>query len=182
MRAARFLFNRTIVAALAASACARMSAYAQVDLYSLEAAYIYNFTEFTEWPAARDATGTGANALTVCVNPHTPLGTTLAKLDGRTVSGKAWSVEPIPEGAAIGACNVLIVDDAASSAASKASPTHDLPILVVRAADADAGDARSVVALFREGERLRFDIDNTEAARRHLGLSSKLLRLARNVT
>ncbi|WP_220274704.1 YfiR family protein [Trinickia dinghuensis] len=163
---------------LAASACARMSAHAQVDLYSLEAAYIFNFTQFTEWPAA-PAAGT---VLTVCVNPRTPLGAMLAKLDGRAVAGKTWSVKPMSEGTAVTACDVLIVDDATSNAATKASPTSDLPILVVRTADADASDGHYVVTLFREGDRLRFDIDNTEAVRRHLGLSSKLLRLARNVT
>ena len=176
MRTARFVLNRTMRLALAASACAGMSAHGQVDLYALEAAYIYNFTEFTEWPA----TTAGAAALTVCVDPHTPLGSTLAKLDGRSVSGKTWNVKPMPEGASITACNVLIVDDA--NAATKSMPARDLPILVVRTADAGATDARSVVTLFRDGDRLRFDIDNTEAVHRHLGLSSKLLRLARNVT
>lgn len=155
-----------------------MHAHAQVDLYSLEAAYIYNFTEFTEWPAAPG----GSTALTVCVGAHSPLGATLAKLDGRAVSGKTWSVKPIPDGAALASCNVLIVDDAASNAITKAAPGRDLPLLVVRTADVDAAEGRYVVMLFREGDRLRFDIDNTEAVHRRLGLSSKLLRLARNVT
>ncbi|MGN6652572.1 YfiR family protein [Trinickia sp.] len=178
MRAARPVFHRMTVCLLAAVAGAQMCANAQVDLYSLEAAYIYNFTEFTEWPAAP----AGGAALTVCVSGHSPLGATLAKLDGRPVSGRAWSVKPIPEGPALTACNVLIVDDAASNAITKAAPGRDLPMLVVRMPDADAGDGRYVVTLFREGDRLRFDIDNTEAVHRHLGLSSKLLRLARNVT
>jgi hypothetical protein len=155
-----------------------MPARAQVDLYSLEAAYIYNFTEFTEWPAAR----TGGGALAVCVNPHTELGAALGKLDGRSVSGRTWRAQPIPDSAAIGACNVLIVEDAASNTAIKSPSAHDVPILVIRAADAEAGDGSYIVTLVRDGDRLRFDIDNKEAARRHLGLSSKLLRLARTVT
>lgn len=178
MQAARSVLSRTVALVLAALACAQASAYAQVDLYSLEAAYIYNFTEFTEWPA-----GHGENtALNVCVNPHTALGATLAKLSGRAVSGKTWSVKPIPDGAAIAACNVLIVEDASAAAAAKAAAARDLPILIVRPAEVDSVDGRNVVTLYRDGDRLRFDIDNTEAARRHLALSSKLLRLARNVT
>jgi hypothetical protein len=157
-----------------------MPAHAQVDLSSLEAAYIYNFTEFTEWPAARAEADPAS--LIVCANPHTPLGASLAKLDGRKVAGKPWSTKPIPEGTAIATCNVLIVDDANADAATKAANALDAPILIVRTADAAAGNGRSIVTLFREGERLRFDIDNSEAVRRHLGLSSKLLRLARNVT
>lgn len=176
MRAARPVLRRIALYSLAAFACTRMCAHAQVDLYSLEAAYIYNFTEFTEWPA----TPAGGAALTVCVSAHSPMGATLAKLDGRAVAGRTWSVKPIADNAALPACNVLIVDDPASNALAKAAPA--LPILVVRTADSDGGDSRCIIALIREGDRLRFDIDNTEAVRRRLGLSSKLLRLARNVT
>jgi hypothetical protein len=176
MQAARSPLSRTVLFALSVCACLQMPAHAQVDLYSLEAAYIYNFTEFTEWPGAQ----TGG-ALTVCAEPRTELGVALGKLSGRAVAGKTWSVKPIPEGGAIGACNVLIVDSAVSSAAAKSASAHDAPMLVVHATDADAGDTPYVVMLTRDGDRLRFDIDNKEAARRHLGLSSKLLRLARNV-
>jgi hypothetical protein len=180
MRAARSALSRIVLSALAALAacvCLRMPAHAQVDLYSLEAAYIYNFTEFTDWPGAHAS----ASILTVCVEPRTELGAALGKLDGRAVSGKTWSVKPIPDSAAVGACNVLIVDGAASSAAAKSPSARDAPMLIVRAADADAGDTPCIVMLTRDGDRLRFDIDNKEAARRRLGLSSKLLRLARNV-
>ena len=179
MPAASPLFRRIVVfPLLAAAVCARMTAHAQVDLYSLEAAYIYNFTEFTQWPVepAADA------ALTVCVSGHSPLGAAVTKLDGRTVSGRVWSVKPMPDTPALAVCNVLIVDDPASSAAARTASARDLPMLVVRTTDAEAGDGHYVVTLFREGDRLRFDIDNTEAVHRHLALSSKLLRLARNVT
>ncbi|MGN6314945.1 YfiR family protein [Trinickia sp.] len=179
MRAARPSFVRPCIVLVAVAAFTRLwtPVHAQVDLYSLEAAYIYNFTEFTEWPPAR-----AGSALVVCVNPHTALGATLAKLEGRLVSGKAWSVKPIPDGAAIAGCSVLIVDDAASSAAARAASGRDVPMLVVRAAESDASDGAYVVTLVRDGDRLRFDIDNKEAVRRHLALSSKLLRLARNVS
>lgn len=160
-----------------ATACVWTLAHAQVDLYSLEAAYVFNFTEFTQWPPAH-----ASGPLAVCVNPRTELGAAITKLDGRTVSGRTWHVQPVPDGAAIAACNVLIVEDAASSAASKSASARDVPILVIRAAEADVGDGPSIVTLVRDGERLRFDIDNREAARRRLALSSKLLRLARNVT
>lgn len=179
MRASRSAFGHitVVLVAVAASACPWTPTRAQVDLYSLEAAYIYNFTEFTEWPPAQ-AGGT----LVVCVNPRTALGATLAKLGGRVVSGKTWNVKPIPEGTGIAGCNVFIVEDAASSAATRAANAREAPMLIVRAAESETNDGPYVVTLVREGDRLRFDIDNKEAVRRHLGLSSKLLRLARNVS
>lgn len=63
-----------------------------------------------------------------------------------------------------------------------AAITPDAPILIVRAAEAGESEGPWVVTLVREGDKLRFDIDNKEALRRHLSLSSKLLRLARNVS
>ena len=172
------MLSRCALFVLAASACAQIIAHAQVDMYSLEAAYIYNFTEFTQWPS----THADGASLNVCINPRSPLGATLAKLSGRAVSGKTWAVKPIPDSATIATCNVLIVEDASAGNVAKSASARDLPILIVRPADVDVGDARNVVTLFRDGDRLRFDIDNTEAARRHLVVSSKLLRLARNVT
>jgi hypothetical protein len=43
------------------------------------------------------------------------------------------------------------------------------------------GDQIPVIRLFTDDGHLRFDIDNQQALRRHLLLSSKLLRLARSV-
>lgn len=179
MRAPRSTFCRltVILIAVAASAGLWLTANAQVDLDSLEAAYIYNFTQFTEWPATY-----GGGTLAVCVNPHSELGVMLAKLEGRVVSGKTWSVKPIPADPGSEGCSVLIVDDSAAGTAMHAAITPDAPILIVRAAEAGESEGPWVVTLVREGDKLRFDIDNKEALRRHLSLSSKLLRLARNVS
>jgi hypothetical protein len=87
----------------------------------------------------------------------------------------------LSEGSTAAGCDVLIVDGSpATSTAIKSALGTDSPLLIVRTPDAPEGPC--VVLLVRQGDQLRFDIDNSEAARRHLGLSSKLLRLARNVT
>ena len=152
-------------------------ARAQVDLSSLEAAYIFNFAQFTEWPAAAIR---GPN-LVLCVNPRAEIGAALAKLDGRPVGKRTLAVRALPDTTSVAACGMLVVDDSSSAAAAlKTAQATDLPLLIVRTAD--GGEGPSVIALFRDGDRLRFDIDNKEATRRHLGLSSKLLRLARNVS
>lgn len=151
--------------------------YAQVDLSSLEAAYIFNFAQFTEWPAA----AVRGPSLVLCVNPRAEIGAALAKLDGRPVGKRTLAVHALPDTAGIAGCGLLVVDDSSSAAAAlKAAQATDLPLLIVRTAD--GGDGPCVIALVRDGDRLRFDIDNKEATRRHLGLSSKLLRLARNVS
>lgn len=155
----------------------RGTAHAQADLFSLEAAYIFNLAEFTDWPAAQ----AHGSSLTVCANPRSDLGIALSKLDGRHVAGKAWSARPLPESADIAACNVLVLDDSVPAAVTKEALASDLPLLIICAADSAAGPCVVRLVRDRDRDRLGFDIDNSEAARRHLGLSSKLLRLARKV-
>lgn len=117
----------------------------------------------------------------LCVNPRAEIGAALAKLDGRPVGKRTLAVHALPDTTSVAACGMLVVDDSSSAAtALKTAQATDLPLLIVRTAD--GGEGPSVIALFRDGDRLRFDIDNKEATRRHLGLSSKLLRLARNVS
>jgi hypothetical protein len=47
--------------------------------------------------------------------------------------------------------------------------------------DTEDTDDSAVIRLFMDENHLRFDVENQQALRRHLSLSSKLLRLARNV-
>jgi hypothetical protein len=56
----------------------------------------------------------------------------------------------------------------------------DDAVLVIAGAGATA-PGEAVIKLIAEDEHLRFDISNTEALRRKLVLSSKLLRLARRL-
>jgi len=150
--------------------------YAQVDLFSLEAAYIFNFTAFTEWPSTRAA----STSLMICAGKG-EIGAALAKLEGRPVATRTWHLRTLSDGANPAGCDVLVIDGSlAVSSVIKSALSADSPLLVVRTPDAPEGPG--VVLLVRQGDQLRFDIDNSEAARRHLGLSSKLLRLARNVT
>lgn len=164
------------VLALAVGMTLRVPARAQADLFSLEAAFIFNFTAFTDWPAQRGRMST----LVVCAHPHGGLNLALSKLEGRATTSRTWHIQPLVDNADLSACDVLIVDgNTADASAVKSALASDRPLLVVRTADAPEGPY--VILLVREGDRLRFDVDNREVARRHLGLSSKLLRLARKV-
>lgn len=165
------------VIVLAIAVCLRANVHAQVDVFSLEAAYIFNFTAFTEWPTTHSA----STSLMVCAGSKGEIGAALAKLEGRQVATRTWHLRALSDGANPAGCDVLVIDGSlAVSSGIKAALSADSPLLVVRTPDAPEGP--SVVLLIRQGDQLRFDIDNSEAARRHLGLSSKLLRLARNVT
>lgn len=168
MHACRVQWLAIVVALVAQGADAR----AQVDADTLKAAFIYNFAVYTTWPApARDA-----HAITLCVARDSDLAPALRELAGKSVQRRSLVVNEIDAGARrADECDILIV---APTGPETTSPERGL--LTVCDCDDQPGAAGSTIALVREGDRLRFDVDRRLAAAAGLSLSSKLLRLARN--
>lgn len=175
---------------------AALPCQAEVRDVELKAAYIYNFAQFTVWPGERTR-----SPLAVCADHAGVLWDALRAYNGRLVGGRAWQVV---DGAAhprgLG-CAILVVGRAAAvQAATPATRQLDIQagsqvglqgdtqaetqpgsgVLVVRDG-AGPGAAPAAVTLVDDDEQLRFDIDTRQIARAGLRMSSKLLRLARNV-
>ncbi len=167
-----------VLAVLLTAALVQAGAFAKPDLASIEAEYVSDFIAFTDWPPARP----NRRHLVVCVRPQSDLAGALADLEGQFIAMRVCHLRYVAERSDdVAGCDVLVVDGNGTGP-SRASPTtaSDLPLLIIRTADAPEGPY--VIRLVREDGRLRFDIDNGEALRRHLRLSSKLLRLARKVS
>jgi YfiR/HmsC-like len=156
-------------------ALAAAPAPAAVPEYQLKAAFLYNFATFTDWPP------TAAAQMTVCVLGRDPFGAALDTLNGKTVQGTALSTRRIATAEEARDCRVLFigaesgVDLAATLAALKGQP-----ILTI-AEDKDAMRRGAMIGLISDGERIAFDINTAAARDGGLALSSKLLRLARQV-
>jgi hypothetical protein len=99
-------------------------------------------------------------------------------LDGRAVGARVWRFTILADKGAAG-CDVLVVDegDNASTEMREAFRSEDALLIIAGVGAITPGDA--VIVLVAENDHLRFDINNSEALRRKLVLSSKLLRLAR---
>ena len=169
---------RTIAAwfVLASPLIVQTSVDAQVDLSALEAAYIFNFAQFTDWPAGRSAD----NLLSVCVDQESPLGQALTKLDGKRAGKQGWRVRPLPRTEKVADCHLVVLTGSTPlSAAVKALLTSDAPVVIV--SEVDTTEQGWVIRLVRDGDHLKFDINVSEASRRRITLSSKLMRLARTV-
>ena len=161
--------NSAVFALATACVVAWAGVSAQVPEAELKAAFVYNFAMFTEWP--RDALADGQSLL-VCTTPDDDrqLGA-LRRLRGKTVAGHPIAVTSSP--GANDRCHVVLYAAGAPIAAAAtvgALTVCDGP----RCSDA-------VIMLLREGDRIRFDVDAARAKARRLTLSSKLLRLARQV-
>jgi len=143
--------------------------------YRLKAAFLLNFVIFTEWPA-----GVG-NTLNLCIFGPDPFGDNLDKLQGKNVAGRILVVRRTNSVSSLADCQVVFITRPVSGSLPRVLDYLDgKPVLTV--ADTP-GAARQGVALGMETEQSKVTFEaNLGAARGNgLGLSSKLLRLAREV-
>lgn len=147
----------------------------------LKAAYLYNFAKFTRWAGAGD---TGVpNPLVIGILGDERVAESLAALTrGRAVGGstievRSFSAESIP-------ANLHIV----YVAASQDGLLRQIAPSLFQAGRLTIGETESftqnggIIRLFVESDRLQFEIDNRQAQKAGLTLSSQLLMLARKPT
>ena len=154
-------------AAVGGALLASLPCQAQVRDVEMKAAYIFNFAQFTSWPEARARLPLG-----VCADRASVLWQALLAYNGKPVSGRAWLLLDAATHPGATGCDLLVLG---RSAAATAAPG----VLVVR--DGAGANAPAAITLVDDDEQLRFDVDTREATRSGLRVSSKLLRLARNV-
>lgn len=165
-----------LLCSVAAGRPARAQETAAELEYRVKAAYLLNFTRYTEWPQAALA---GPKApLTVCVVGHDPFGTILDQtLESRRPSGPALRIlRPARPGGAtchvafIGATTTPILEAWLTAFATE-------PTLTVGEGEGFAM-AGGMIGFVIVDETVRFEI-NTESVRAGgLRLSSRLLTLA----
>jgi hypothetical protein len=173
----RFLSAAIIAAAAAAGAAASAQVPEGVE-DDVKAAYVFNFTKFVEWPSSA-FTGT-TDPITICVAGDAGVVRAMQRtIEGEHVEGRPLrAVSQVPEDPS--ACHVLFLGRGADRAARLLAATAKAPILTI-------GDSTrflqegGMIAFVVENRRVRFDIAIKPAARVGLKLSSKLLRVARNV-
>ena len=168
--ARRFAALCCLCALIAAGALAQ-----PVPEQDLKAAFIFNFAVFTEWP--QEALAGGA-PITVCAGPTTSMFGALSQLNDKQVNGHRIAVR---SAAVLRGCHVLVLDR--SDRERWVQIRRELagaPVLTV-SDDPGLSDGGAVITLTVEDKRIGFHVDLAAARSARLSLSSKLLRLARNV-
>lgn len=139
----------------------------------LKVAFLYNFALYTEWPVPL------GEGLHLCVLGRDELGAALEALNTRAIHGKPLVLRRLDARADVAGCHMVYI--AGASEAKSVKTMADLrqkPILSIK----DAASAEfALISLGRDGNRLVFDVNNTAAHALGVTLSSKLLRLARQV-
>jgi hypothetical protein len=173
------LMRRALVTAcLAAVAAAASVRAASPPDAQVRAGLLYNFSKFVDWPAEAIP---GSRELVMCLTGGDPLGQLAGEMDGRRVNDRAIRVSLLNDHDDPRHCHLLFVDDPNEKQVSAIlQRIGNAPVLTMGESPQFTADG-GVVRLYREGGRVRFEINIAQAERARLRVSSKVLALARIV-
>jgi hypothetical protein len=147
--------------------------------YAVKAEYLPKFVPFIAWPEATFASATAP--LNICVLGADPFGGKLDQEAGATKAGeRPVAVRHLAEPDSEASCQLLFLGNETDPAVVQDTldAVKGRPVVTVT----DSGlKAHGVISFVIEANHVRFDIDDAEAARDGLTISSKLLGLARAV-
>jgi hypothetical protein len=171
----RTRFCRLVLALALAATGSVAAATEDLPEYRLKAAFLYNFAIFTEWPAEVGPT------LNLCVIGKDPFGDELDPLQGKRVGERHLSVQHRSSVESLKGCQaVFVAGSAIGSLARIVGAVRGSPVLIV--ADSPGAIGHGVALnMIVSGDRIVFDADLKAARGAGINLSSKLLRLAREV-
>jgi hypothetical protein len=143
--------------------------------YDIKAAFLYNFTQFTEWPAASE------KAVRLCIFGSNPFGSKLEDLVQKTTNNRKLSVQHLGNLNNIDNCQVLFISELERTSPQELlAATGKSPILTI-SDDKSLFESGMMVGLFVDRNRIVFDINYTSIRNANLSMSSKVLNLARKV-
>jgi hypothetical protein len=165
---------------LACSWLAGASENAEVAEYQVKAAYLYNFTKFTDWPAGAFASSNAP--IVIGVVGEDPFGKTLDDLvSGETVRDRPLVVKRLHAGEDLRSCHVLFISGSEKERMSALlEKLKGSPVLTV----SDTGDFAAqggMVRFLRVQKTVKLEINQAAAEEAGLQISAKLLKLARLV-
>lgn len=155
------------------------SALAASKEEDLKAAYVYNFSKFSQWP--KSAFADTREQLNLCYLKESSLGGSLNALSGNPANGRKIQVSEVTNSSTDATCHILYVGKENPQEYPKLNNIlRDNPVLII-ADEAKTQAWRFSINLKYDSNKIRFDVNLIEAERRHLELSSFLLKLAKNV-
>jgi YfiR/HmsC-like len=146
---------------------------------TVKAVFLYNFAKYVSWPSAVVGDRSPAE-VRICVTADDAFYALLKDaVEGESIDGKPLlpvALEGLDDART---CHILYVGDTQTlDAKAWLGAVRNRQVLTV--GDGPLTD-EIVITFVRDQNRLRFDVNRTDGTRRGLNISSKLLRLARQV-
>jgi hypothetical protein len=148
-----------------------------VQEYRLKAAFLYNFSQFIEWPES--AFATPETPFTICVVGDDPFGDTLLALQKRKYQARAIEIIHPQSIAEARNCRILYVDDPRKSALWRdiVKNLGDTPVLTVTSSD-DAMTSGVCIGFVPRDGKVRWTMNLNAARKAQLKISAKLIEIA----
>jgi len=145
--------------------------------YHVKAAYLFNFGQFVEWPAA--AWDSPNAPFSICIVGDDPFGNILDDVvRGESIKGHQLVIRRFQPGEAIAGCNILFIGRSEAANLPQILGTlRGRSVLTVT--DTAGNESReAIIVLVTENNRVRMRINVAAARANNLVISSKLLRPA----
>lgn len=151
-----------------------------VSEYQVKAAFLFNFSKFTEWPAG--AFRSAQQSINICLIGEDVFGKAVDEtVKGQSVGGRAFAVRRLAQIPRDDSCQIAFLGGMDRSRAEQLlAPVKSLPILTVVDHE-DGGDPGAMISFVVEDNKVRFTVNLDAAERAGLKISSKLLKLAKTV-
>jgi hypothetical protein len=172
----------TLTAALGLLAVcpARAQEPSRAPEYRIKAAFLYNFTLYTEWPA--DSFAKADSPIVLAIAGDDPFGGELdAAVRGKTVRGRAIEVHRYSAASDAMPCHLLFMSNAQARNLPQFLRQIEEPLPLIVGETEDFTRVGGAIRFFVEGNKVRFEVNIDAAARARVKISSKLLSLARIV-
>jgi hypothetical protein len=146
--------------------------------YQVKAAFVFNFAQFTDWPAT--AFDTPDAPLVITVVGTNPYGNAIEQVTrDKKVGGRDVNVRYVANASAVGRTHVLVVCPSENGRAGGAVNAAAKSAVLTVGEGEDFSAIGGVVRFFAEDNKLRFEINPAAAQRAGLKVSAKLMQLAR---
>jgi hypothetical protein len=175
----RGVWLQCTIAALAYLLFAGSSALGQQkpSEYQVEAAYLYNFGRFVEWPA-KGVLPQGSS-FSICVLGEDPFGQALdATLAGETIGKQRVTARRISSPQMSGDCQILFISSSEADRLNKIIEALDKSAVLTVSDIPQFSQRRGMIQFVLEENRIRFEVNLTATQRAGLTLSSELLKVA----
>jgi hypothetical protein len=143
--------------------------------YEVEAAYLFNFGRFVDWPAVAQAD----SPFVICILGHDPFGPVLDHtVAGETLNGRPVQDKRIARPQDATGCSILYISNSESGRLSKIlSIIQGAPVLTVSDIPDFVQQGGMIQFVLRDG-RVRFEVSLAPAQSNGLAMSSELLKVA----
>jgi hypothetical protein len=145
--------------------------------YQVEAAYLYNFGRFVEWPP-KGATNQNSS-FTICVLGEDPFGPALdATLAGETIGNQRVMARRISSPQMSADCQILFISSSEASRLNKIIEALDKNAILTVSDIPQFSQRQGMIQFVLEENRIRFEVNLIATQRAGLTLSSELLKVA----